>query len=55
MIVWIVAGVLLAAALIYGLLGNQLVLFWTIVVALIVLTIVFSAMYFLNKEVDKGG
>ena len=54
MTVWIVAGVLLAIALLYGLLGNQITLFWTIVVCLIVLAGVVGIMYVLNKEADKG-
>jgi len=51
MIVWIVAGVIIAIALIYGLVF-QLVLFWTIALALIVLAVVFSIMYCLNREVE---
>ena len=52
MITWIVAGVIIAMALVYGLI-YQYVLFWTIALALIVLGIAFSATYCLNREVEK--
>jgi hypothetical protein len=55
MTVWIVAGILIAAALLYGIFGtNQMVLFWTIVLAMIVLSIVSALMYCLNKQAEKG-
>lgn len=53
MITWIVAGVVVALALIYGLVF-QLVLFWTVMLALIVMGGVIGLMYCLNREAEKG-
>ena len=54
MTVWIVAGVLIALALIYGLAIGQYVLFWTIVLAIVVMSGVITIMYCLNREVEKS-
>jgi hypothetical protein len=55
MMTWIVAGVVLAIALIYGLVvPGQMVLFWTIVLAIVVMSIVLFLMYRLNREAERS-
>jgi hypothetical protein len=53
MTTWIVAGVLIALALIYGLVF-QPVLFWTVLLALVVMGGVIAGMYCLNREAEKA-
>jgi hypothetical protein len=52
-ITWIVAAVVIAIALIYGWFV-QYVLFWTILLAIIVMSGVLTAMYCLNRHVERG-